>query len=108
MPDSHNLKNLENQFHLDMENIYRTALVRCKYNATRFLQMINEHAGLETASILLHTPSFQYGFTALWECGCLNITMENLVLQPQYDALFTEEEKNIARTRLQECGFDVK
>lgn len=107
MPDQPYLTEIEKQFHRAMRDVYANALRECKYNATRFIQMVENHGGVEAAKILLHTPGFQYGFTELWKCGCLKLTMEALVLQPQYAALFTDEEREIAKTRLQDCGFDV-
>ncbi|OGW20223.1 MAG: hypothetical protein A2077_02335 [Nitrospirae bacterium GWC2_46_6] len=101
------MRELENQFHSAMRDIYVNALRECRYKATRFLQMVESHGGVEAAKILLHTPGFQYGFTELWQCGCLRLTMEALVLQSKYVVLFTDEEREIARSRLQECGFDV-
>lgn len=107
MPNGHNLRELENQFHKTMLGVYVSALRECGYNATRFLQMVGNHGGLQAAKILLHTPGFQYGFTELWQCGCLRLTMEALVIQPRFSVLFTEEEIQIAKNRLQKCGYDV-
>ncbi|MBU4446222.1 MAG: hypothetical protein Q8N12_09000 [Thermodesulfovibrionales bacterium] len=98
-------KDVENIFHRAMIGVYESALRECRYNATRFIQMVQNHGGVESAKILLHTPGFQYGFTELWQCGCLRLTMEALVIQPQYAALFTQEEIEITRTRLEECGY---
>lgn len=106
MPDGHNLHHLENQFHRAMINIYEIALSRCRYRATRFLQMVTEHGGLRAAKRLLHTPGLQYGFEELWKCGCLDITMENLILKSHWNQLFTDEEKDIARQRLLDCGYN--
>lgn len=101
---------LENRFHRDMIHIYDEALRKCKYRATYFLQMVNEHGGVQTARILLSKPGYQYGFTELWQCGCLKLSMEAVVLRSEYTSLFTDEERFIARTRLEECGykFDAK
>lgn len=107
MPERVDVRALENQFHGGMLDVYTNALRECQYNAKRFIQMVENHGGFEAAKILLHTHGFQYGFTELWKCKCLNLTMEALVLQPQYVALFTDEEGEIARTRLQDCGSDL-
>lgn len=101
------MNHLENQFHRAMVGVYERALRECGHNATRFIQMVQNYRGLEAAKKLLHTAGFQYGFTELWQCGRLDITMEALVIQPQYAELFTEEEIQIARTRLEECGFQI-
>lgn len=105
MPSQNNLKTLENQFHRAMIGVFEGALYKCKYRATRFIQMVQDYGGVQAAKKLLHTPGYQYGFTELWQCGHLDITMEALVIQPEYAELFTEEEIQIARKRLEECGY---
>ena len=106
MCSNRNLHDLENQFHRAMLNIYETARSRCRHNAARFLQMVTEYGGLQAAKQLLHTPGLQYGFEELWKCGCLDITMENLILKSPWNQLFTDEEKDIARRRLLDCGYN--
>jgi hypothetical protein len=82
-----------------MDEIY----VRAKeagYNATRFLAMVREHGGLQTAHRLLSSSDISYGFTELWLRGRLDLTVEQLVLRPQYQELFNEAELVRARERL--------
>jgi hypothetical protein len=98
-------KDLERQFDKAMISIYERALIECRYKATRFLQMIHENGGFQTAKTLLHTPGLQYGFEALWEYGRLDLTMEALILKPPWNKFFTDEEKGIARERLTGCGY---
>jgi len=43
------MKNLGKEFDMAMMGIYRRAKSEAGYNATRFLQMLQEHRGLETA-----------------------------------------------------------
>jgi hypothetical protein len=87
------MKDIERLFDKAMFSVYERALHECGYNATRFLQMLNEHGGLQTARILLHSPGLQYGFEALWERGRLDLTVEALVLKSPWNELFTEEER---------------
>ncbi len=95
----------EPAFHEAMLGIYHAAKGECGYNATYFLQMVNEHGGLAAAKQLLSKPGFSDGLTALWECGRLDFSMEALVLQEQWQSLFTEEELRIAQMRLKELGY---
>lgn len=88
-----------------MLGIYNTAKAECEYNATYFLQMVNELGGLGAAKQLLSKPGFSDGLTALWECGRLDISMEALVVQEQWQSLFTEDELRAARMRLKELGY---
>lgn len=94
---------LEREFHEEMINIYRKAKEECNYNATRFLQMVITHGGLEAAKRLLR-GEIQYGLEQLWECKCLHLSMEALVLKPHFRRLFTEEEINLAKERLRNLG----
>ena len=97
--------NIEQQFDAAMMNIYRSAKFVAKYNAARFLQMLNEHRGLKTAQILIHSQTVSDGYTALWERGHLDLTVEALILDPKWIDLFDDEERSIARNRLKEYGF---
>jgi hypothetical protein len=68
--------------------------------------MLTEHRGLETARILLHADKVSDGYTALWERGRLDLTVEALIYDhPEYHSLFTEEEREIARRRLAEYKY---
>jgi len=97
--------NREAAFHDAMLEIYERAKAECKYYATRFLQMVVERGGLQTARYLLHAPGLSDGFTALWECKRLDLTVEAYVLKPEWRELFTEEEIKVATKRLSELGY---
>ncbi len=75
---------LEKQFDAAMMNIYHRARTEVKYNATRYLRMLGQQGGLETARILLHSTTVSEGYAALWERGRLDLTVEAMILgQPQ-------------------------
>ena len=98
---------LEAEFDVAMMDIYRHARTEANYTATRFLQMLHEHRGLKTAQLLLHTAHVSDGYTALWQRGRLDLTVEALILQPRWHGLFTDEDRGIARDRLRTYRFDV-
>ncbi|GFP19100.1 hypothetical protein HKBW3S03_00604 [Candidatus Hakubella thermalkaliphila] len=94
------LKAKEAAFQEAMLEIYRRAKAECEYNAIRFLQMVTDFGGVETAKKLLLSDDIQYGFTKLWECGCLSLTVEAHVLLPEFRHFFTREMQRRARDRL--------
>jgi hypothetical protein len=94
---------LKRRFDSAMLNIYRRAKDDAGYNATRFLQMLTEHGGVETAQRLL--PSMSDGFTELWKRGRLDLTVEYLVVQPEWARLFTDAERDVAKRRLVDSGM---
>jgi len=92
---------IKNRFNLAMWGIYKSAKNEANYNATRFLQMLHENGGLETAHILINAPTVSDGYTALWKRGRLDLTVEALILDnPEYHSLFTDDELRSAKNRL--------
>jgi len=96
---------LEKAFHCDMLQIYQRAKEECGYNATRFLQMVANDGGLRTAQKLLDTATPSDGFVELWKNRRLDLSMENLVLNPKYRSLFSQQEIETAKERLNAYGF---
>jgi hypothetical protein len=88
-----------------MMDVYQRALKECNYLAKRFLQMLHEHRGLETARILLHASKVSDGYVALWELKRLDLTVEALILAPEWHSLFSDQDRHIARKRLAEYGY---
>ena len=101
-------KTLEARFDHAIMQLYQRARDECGYNATRFLQMLHEHRGLETARILLHASKVSEGYVALWERKRLDLTVESLILAEEWRPLFSEEAREIARNRLAEYGHTPK
>jgi len=102
------MDNLEHEFDMAMMDIYRRAKTEARYNATRYLQMLEQHRGLDTARILLHAPHVSDGYTALWERKRLDLTVEALILQKKWHSLFSDQEREIARKRLEEYKYEFK
>lgn len=98
------LSQLEHRFDAAMMDVYRRAMKECDYNATRFLQMLHDHRGLETARILLHASTVSEGYTALWERNRLDLTVEALILKGEWHPLFSDQEREIAQKRLADYG----
>ena len=48
------------------------------------------------------------GFNALMACGHLELSLEALVIDKRFTALFTDEEANEALNRLLEAGYRFK
>ncbi len=103
------IEDLEIEFNEAMLNIYRCAKSEAKYNATLFLQMVTDHGGLEAARKLINSDTLSSGYTALWERGRLDLTLEAMVIEtPRYHSLFTAEELKICEKRLCDYGYELK
>ena len=99
---------LELEFDNEMMGLYTRAKKETGYNATRFIQMLNEHRGLQTARILIHAETVSDGYTKLWELRRLDLAVEALVIKPRYKSLFTEGERAIALKRLSDYEYVPK
>ncbi len=98
------MSKVEAAFHQEMVNTYNEA-ARLGYRPTRFLQMVNELGGLRTAHRLLATDGPSEGLGRLWELERLDISLEAIVLKPQYADLFSEDEIKQARQRLADVHY---
>ncbi len=99
---------LEARFDDAMMQIYVRARNEVRYNAARYLQMLHDHRGLETARILVLADQPSEGYTALWERGRLDLTVEALVLRPEWQSLFAQEPELLERARRRLSDYDYK
>lgn len=91
---------------LQDELIFCTEQVKKKihYRATRFSQMLANHGAVETARKLIHSTKIATGFWELVSAGYPELTVEYTVLKPKYRSLFTDDELQICRRKLQDFG----
>ena len=102
---------LEWRFHEAMLEIFKLAgeATRRRHNdgtfergywAHYFLRGVRNHGGLVYAHRLLHKEGTTEGFERLKAEGRLDLTVEALVLRPEYAGLFSEEELGVASRRI--------
>ncbi len=114
-PGSRPVSDLERRFHEDMIDVFRLAgeatrkvrrdgSVQRGYWASYFLRGVRNHGGRDYARQLIHRLGTTAGFERLRSEGHLELTMEALILRPEYTSLFTNEERRIAADRLAEAG----
>ena len=68
---------------------------------------LDELGALKMARRLLRDSTTSRGFTRLWEMGRLGLSVEAIVLRPEFRVLFTDEERSIANARLSDGGYFV-
>ena len=104
-----NLDALESQFTQELLNLYEeTAKLKPSYKPVAFQRMVHQHGGKETADRLLGAPAASAGFSELYLRGpeCLKLSLEYIVLMNPWRELFTPEQLDVARTRLEEVGCE--
>ena len=98
---------LEEQFDVAMQNIYDTAAVETSTPPTQFLVMLRNLGGVETARLLVDRTVPTEGYIRLWEEGRLDLTVEALIIQERWQALFEARVIQIAGERLIHSGYDM-
>ncbi len=91
---------LEKRFEKAVLDAYCDAVNKCGIRETRLLVMIEEYGAVRTVKKILANNQFVYRAIALSECGCHGCSMEHVVLRPEFEPLFTEQERMAARTRI--------
>jgi hypothetical protein len=109
---------LERRFHDAMLDIFRLAGEATRkqrtdgtyvrgYWASYFLRGVRNHGGVAYAHQLLHTEGTTDGFKRLTDEGRLDLTMEALVLRPEFEPLFSAQERQVAASRFARAGYQA-
>lgn len=93
------------EFAQRMKAVYERGRSEAGYNATYYLSMLSQYGPQETAHRLLAAPAVSDGFSELWERGRLDLTVEAIVVEPQFSELFSENEIAHARRRLKQFDY---
>jgi hypothetical protein len=100
-------RELERQFTEGMYEAYRFLARTINYRAIWFLDMLTQQGGRAAAIQLVYGKDATYGLERLREAGMLDRSVEAWVIDPRFDRLFTDEDRDRARRRLEQYGFDV-
>ncbi len=89
---------------------YKRAGDEVGYWGTRFIQAVRRNGGLATAKRMLkpRNAGQRKGLDALLEAGRPDLTLEAIVLKPEFQNLFSRDELAVAAERLGEYGAAVK
>ena len=108
MGGDYHMEVLTRTFEEELREKMIQAKKECKYNPTRFNQMLAQYGGVETARRLIasaqKTGNLSEGLSTLWSCGRLDLSMEESVCKPEYAALFSETEIMYCKNILRELG----
>lgn len=74
--------------------------IRLGYNPIRIAQMIDVHGGKETARRLVVAGEIQEGIRTIIEMGHPELSVESILLEPEFAALFAPDVLEAARWRL--------
>ena len=98
---------LQNKFNNEvMEAIEESKKIG--YNPSRFIQMLHQ-AGNNAYEVVqrLVTKEVSTGLEKLWEKGRLELSMEAIIVKPEYQELFSPEIISICTKKLKKFGYKI-
>lgn len=99
---------LESRFNKEIRNLYIRSKDEEGYQASYFLNMLENYGSVLTAKKLLIAKEAQSGFLKLMEKGRKDLTVEALILKDEYADLFTPEEIKAAKERIRNYQVNKK
>src|SRR5882672_8198789 len=93
---------------LDFRSALQDTVKECRkirYSPTGFMGMITSSSAFEAVRTLLAKKTPSEGFTTLWEKGRLDLSVEAIVLKPEWRGYFQPSELDTARRRLAEVKY---
>jgi hypothetical protein len=91
---------IEARFHGRMLSILEAAMRDVRYDAVHVRTLLEAHGGIVAARAVLAQPGLAGGLAELAAAGRPDLSIEALLLEEPFDALFTAEELAAARERL--------
>jgi hypothetical protein len=90
---------LERRFDAAIIGVYREA-ASLGYRSSRSLERVRERGGVAIAREILAAETVHDGLAALFLLGRLDLAVEYQVLLPEYESLFSEDERRTAQLRV--------
>jgi hypothetical protein len=94
---------LEDEFEKRLRDAVRSSIA-LGYNPTLFADMLKSWGGVGVARRLIASGEIQYGFKKIVAMGHPELSMESIMLEPQFVPLFTAGELEAARWRLKQLA----
>jgi hypothetical protein len=90
---------------LRFEERLRIAIARSRaigYPPNIFEGILNSLGGVKAAKMLVKDGNFQTGFIKVAKMGRLDLSVEQIMLEPEFEPLFSQEDLAAARWRLEQ------
>lgn len=99
---------LEKEFTNELFDDIRVMKKEINYIPTIYIRMINEYGAIKAVKQLIFKDDNTTGFTKLWLSRRLDLTCEAKVIKPKYAPLFTQDEVNKCREKLEKLDYNIK
>ncbi|OGO34904.1 MAG: hypothetical protein A2Z03_02970 [Chloroflexi bacterium RBG_16_56_8] len=97
-----NINAIELILHKDILELYRKIRTECRFDPRFNIELLINHGAINFCQNILYTKAKTNIINNLRQCGCLGLTVESVIIKPEYSELFSDEEKSLAIKRLSE------
>ena len=77
------------------------------YKPQIFITMCNEEGAVNASKDVINSEKITDGFTRLWELGKLKLSVENIIQEPEWHELFSDDDRKKSKKRLKDYGFEI-
>lgn len=98
------MSDIEDKINKELAEVCARSKTEVDYTPSRFLEMMSRDGGIVAAKKVISCNNTD-GFDRLWLENRLDLSVEAIVIKPEYSSLFTEDERQICLKRLCEAGF---
>lgn len=92
---------LESDLYMDLLELYKKADIECNYRPEKYLNFISVKGGINAAKELIKEENEIFDIRILKEKDRLDLTVEALITKSKYKKIFTREEIDICKKRLE-------
>jgi hypothetical protein len=94
----------EADLYAELRDLYRKWKEDYRYNANRFVQKLEKDGAVKTVTDLVLREGESKGFQELRARGLLHLTVEAMVIRPEYSPLFSADVLTAAEEKLRAAG----
>ena len=88
-------------------NIAIKEMISCGYKPQIFITMCLDEGAVNASKNVINSEKVTEGFTKLWNLGKLKLSVENIIQEPEWHELFSDEERKKSKKRLKDYNFEV-
>ncbi|KAF0187236.1 MAG: hypothetical protein FD163_511 [Hyphomonadaceae bacterium] len=88
-----------------VSGLYKRTQIECNHRQTFLKDLADSIGGYRAAKKILGNKKYLIGIASLKNYNRLDLSVEALVVDPQWEGIFTKRQLEVARERLSQYGF---
>lgn len=90
-----------------VSDLYKRTIYECNHRQTFLKDLMESMGGYRAAKKVLGNKKYLIGIASLKAYNRLDLSVEALVVDPQWEGIFTKRQLEVANARLSQYGFSL-